>query len=437
MEEIKEKFELQKQNVLSQIDYLNSNAGTSDTVKKLASLSKLLTSLDSDLKKELKKNASTHLCWPHSTANGNPRTVENVIEIVNLIENSDHPLERDITKGITGRSLLLNLENFDYVNNVPTEYMHCVCLGVVRRMVELTFKVGQIRPRNTKRKLSDPSKFNRLMILVQVPFEFSRRCRNLDFAVLKATEFRNIIMFFFILVLECIDKEFVVERRLWLQLAFTIRACVLTNEEFHYINENTVSAMSLSFYKNYEKTYGSSNCTYSTHIVGSHIVQIRGNEPLTSRSAFPYESFYAEMKNLFCPGTLSPLKQILRNCFIKRQLQPHQCFNHIKYSKMRDLDNMNIGKENNHSIYVLSENEHCMYNIIGVNEDNTFTCTKQGKFPAKFPELKNVNWSKVGVYRLGPTCDKPVKIQKKLIAGKVIHVNNYLITCPNHVLREK
>ena len=434
--EITKKYALQKENILGQIEFINSNPGTSSNVIKLQSLNKDLKNIDTFMKEELKKNTQTHLCWPYSTVNGNPRTIENVTEIVNLIESAEGPLDRHVTKGITGKSLLLDIEGFDYIGSVSAEYMHSLCLGLVKRLVELTFKVGQIRVRTTKRKLSDPKDFNRLIRNVQVPGELSRRCRNLDFAVLKASEFRNIIIFFFPLVIKCIGNEHVKERRLWLQLAFVVRACILTNDEFAKINNNQITGHSHSVYKNYEKLYGAHNCTYSTHIILSHILQIRGDEPLTERSAFIFESFYAEMKNLFCPGTISPTKQVLRNCFIKRQLQGHQCTNTIKYSKMRALEDLNVGKENNHSVYVITENGHEMYNIIDDNA-NTFTCIRQGKFEAHFKELKNVKWSNVGVYKLGPLCRNPVEIPKQDIAGKVIHVDNFMITCPIHVMNEK
>lgn len=361
--------------------------------------------IDLEHKTEVKKYSSSNLCWPHSTSNGELRTVEKINDIVIEIQASDIPLERHVAKGILGKSLLLNIEGFDMINDVPAEYMHSTCIGATKRLTELTFKVGKIRQRNTKRKLSDPKQFNILIRNIQSPFELSRRIRNLDFSVLKATEFRNLLILFFPIVISCIEEEFMKERRLWLQFAFVIRACVLSNEEFENINKNTIVSLSLAFYKNFEKVYGAKNCSYSIHIVASHILQIRGNAPLTARSAFIFENFYAEMKNMFCPGTISPLKQVLKNCIMKRQLQHHQCKNNIKYSEMPSPENMNRVRQNNHSIYVLTENGHSMYNIIGKLENNTFTCKKQGKYDTKFKELKNLNWSRVGVYRYW---DQPV-----------------------------
>lgn len=94
-------------------------------------------------------------------------------------------------------------------------------------------------------------------------------------------------------------------------------------------------------------------------------------------------------------------------------------------------------KENNHSIYTLTENGHNFFSIVSYNNDNTYTCYKQGKFNASFNDVGQKNWAQVGVYKLGPLCNIPVIVKQEDIAGKVIRVNNYLITCPNDVLIEQ
>lgn len=76
--------------------------------------------------------------------NGEQRTKEKILEIVEQIEAGSN-LSASERKGIKGRSILLNLERFDYVIGLPTEYMHSLALGVVKRMVELCFSVGETR----------------------------------------------------------------------------------------------------------------------------------------------------------------------------------------------------------------------------------------------------------------------------------------------------
>ena len=248
----------------------------------------VLRSVLKDLNKHSKPRQIT--VWPSSTNNKELRTKENVMEIVSMIHenelNEDYdPLTRDQVKGVVGHSLLLDLEGFDFVNDVPAEYMHLGCLGVVKRLTELTFNVGQNRPRITKRKLSSTKTFNLLMSQTKVFSECSRRARDLDFAVYKAEEFRNLILFFFPHVLECLEEN-EKERSLWLYLAFMIRSCTLPDNEYFNVNRQHISCSCSKFYKIYEQIFGEVNCTYSIHVLCCHLMQIRQLGPLTETSAF-------------------------------------------------------------------------------------------------------------------------------------------------------
>ena len=78
-----------------------------------------------------------------------------------------------------------------------------------------------------------------------------------------------------------------------------------------------------------------------------------------------------------------------------------------------------------------------MYKIIDIPDEHNCTCVKQGRFPVVFPQLNEVSWSDVGVYRIGPIGTSPINIVKNTINGKVIQVGTYLVTCPSNVLQEK
>ena len=354
------------------------------------------------------------------------------------------PLERDVAKGITGRSHFLDQPHFNMISDTPAEYMHSSCLGLVKRVVELTFRVGENRERVTKRKLSDPQLFNVYIASVQVVREFGRRCRNLDFSVYKAQEYRNIVIFFFPLVIKCIDPMYTEEIKLWYNMVFMIRACVLPNSEFRSLPDKLISNACDNFYRLFQKLYGKKNCSYSVHVVPSHLLQIRGAVPLTFRSAFKFESFFAEMKNLYVPGTPSTIKQILQNSYMKRFIEHHVCEKTIFYDcEKKPVEGKTFipGLENNHLIYTTNEdNKHTFYVIKELIEDNSdsFICIKQGKFQFKNELTPNINWSQVGVYKLGPTLnEESFVIHRDEICGKVLKVDNLLITCPLNVLQEK
>ena len=369
------------------------------------------------------------IVWPSSTSNGEPRTREKLLEICDKIENSDKKLHPDEAKGVVTKSPLFLIPNFDVVLDVSTEYLHSVCLGVAKRMIELTFSVGESRQRVTKRRLSSPATFNLLMLQIKVPCEFSRRNRELDFGVMKGQEFRNIVLFFFPVVLNSIEKP-AQERKLWLLFTYMIRACIIPTEEFKLLDVEVIIDVCDQFYKLYERLFGECNCTYNTHVVSCHLLEMRHSGPLTMTSAFPFEAFYGEIRNSFYPGTQSSLKQIFKNILLKRNLSHHCCEQSIRYSSKE------TNLENDTLIYCFQDYTHKMYRICEVHADYVI-CKRQGRRTTQFPEMPRHNFSQIGIYEKGALAINEEKIMKNNIDGKIIEVMGYLITCPNAILREK
>lgn len=229
--------------------------------------------------------------------------------------------------------------------------------------------------------------------------------------------------------MECIDPVHK-ERKLWLQHAYVIRSCIVPEQEFKNVKLESIEETSTKFYELYERLFGPYNCTYNTHVIGSHLIEIRYRGPLTETSAFGFESFYSEIRNSFTPGTQSTLKQIFKKVLIKRYLGHHCCQTSIRYSDKESA------MANDTLIYCYQDGTHKMYKIIENNEDHVM-CNRQGKYKCTFKEMPNIDWASVGVYTQGPTSDRIKKIMKKNICGKVIKVKQFLITCPNNVLREK
>ena len=445
--------------IQNRIDYLNDCPGTVSSKHKddenVALLLEILTDLKQQRTDELKKQKRRHLVWPATTSDGTPRTYQRIKNITDAIERQNNDFENESVdsdgsgrvmltkadkKGFIGTSVFLNQPNFHFISNIPCEYMHALCICLVKRMLELTFCVGEKRERCTKRKLSSPNTYNIQIQTCQVPREFSRRGRNLDLGVMKALEYRNVILFFFPLILNCIPPIHHKERRLWLCLAFITRACVIPNIEFEQVDENMIDAFSNVFYTDYQDVYGRKNCTYSLHVIATHLLQIRGRDPLTETSAFKFENYYSEMKNMYHPGTTSTMKQIVQNSIMKRLLDYHCCEKTLffKTSKQKN-QNSHPRKEDNSLIYVYDNNKHNMYKIVNIPEDDpdNLICVPQGKFRVTFPLLPDASWDNVGVYRIGPTSSRQITIPRARVTGKVIKVSMYLITCPSNILREQ
>ena len=418
-----EDIECQKKHINDQLKSLvNSNDNA-----KIESLHGILNNLEEAQKIAKKQKKTSQIVWPASSSKGEPRTKEKILEIVVRIEGGEE-LESIEKKGIKGRSLLLDIDNFDFVISIPTEYMHLLSLGVVKRLLELTFSCGEVRSRNIKTPLASPDKFNELMKVIKMFHEFSRRARKLDLSVMKAQELRNVCIFYFILVVKCLNNQ--KEIKIWEMLAFMIRACVLPDIEFNNVNKSHITYCQKQFYVLFEQLYGVKNCAYSVHVLPSHLLDMRAKGPLTETSAFKFEAFYAELRKSFQPGTVSVLKQMLQTVLLKRILTHHVCQETIFY-KEKDS-----AMECNSLIYVYVNNAHIIYKIDKV-EKQYLICRQLGNHQTEFPYTTMLNWSSVGVYRKGGLSSINVNVPKNEIAGKVMQVDKYLITCPKNVLREK
>lgn len=424
--EILKKIQQQKSEIIEQISALDENT---DSVK-IQSLNYLVQSLEAAEKIAKKDRPPSNIVWPANTFNGEKRTKEKILAIVEKLEAGEN-LTHSERKGIKGRSLLLDLDYFDYVNCMPTEYMHLLSLGVVKRMLELTFTVGETRSRNTKRPLTPAHFFDDLIKNTKVPHEFPRRLRTLDLSVLKAQELRNICLFFFPFITQCLEGN-EKEIKLWEMLAFMARACVIPEEEFSSVNVNSIKYCQKTFYTMYQQLFGEKNCVYSIHVFLSHLLSMRTQGPLTESSAFIFESFYAELRNSFQPGTCSVLKQMMEKVILKRILSHHVCSESL-YFRVKDT-----ALECNSLIYVYESNAHTIYKIKSIHEnENQFICNRLGNHAVELPTTNMLNWSSVGFYRKGGLSSLNIIVPKENVSGKVLKVGKYLITCPANILREK
>ena len=435
--ELDKKYLTQIRDIEKKIDLLQNAPCSTSSLKVNEDQINMLISIKTDIENQMKRDKKkSHLVWPSSTGNANLRDIDTIREIVDNIDLSENgdipPLTQDELKGFTGHSLLLDVPDFDFVNGISCEYMHSICLGVVKRMLVLTFNLNEKRPRKTTRRLTSPSVYNNLMKSVKVPKEFSRRARNMDISVFKAQEFRNIALFFFVTIVHSIEKN-AKERRLWCLLSFMTRSCCIPDEEFYNVNEQDIVQCSQQFYALYEKLFTVKNCTYNTHVFSSHLLQMRSRGPLTETSAFSFEAFYAELRRSFTPGTVSPVKQMLQKVMLRRSLTSHCCQTSIH------LAAKDTQLECNSLIYTFLNNSHHFFVIDNIDNDNPdiLNCYAQGRFPFCFNETPALNWSAVGVYKLGPVSEEITQVHRCHVRGKVIKVLNYLITCPINILREK
>lgn len=105
----------------------------------------------------------------------------------------------------TGISCIENISNFDLIRGVPLDYMHLICLGIVKRLI-VHNQYGWIYGKPPFKLPSNiTSQISNLLISWQnlIPVEFVRKTRTLnEVKRWKATEFRLFLLYTGIVVLK-------------------------------------------------------------------------------------------------------------------------------------------------------------------------------------------------------------------------------------------
>jgi len=206
-------------------------------------------------------------------------------------------LNEDYYKGPSPLELL----PIDIVDTVCLDYMHNVCLGVTKRLVELWVK-GKKDIRMVDDNIQE---VNNALLKKRdyVPSEFCRLPRPLgDIEFWKATELRFFLLYSSPIVLKGKLKK--KQYSHYLLLVFAIRILLCT-ETCYTLNENAEFLLK-KFVQEYPMLYGEHFISYNVHslIHLPKFVKVHGS--LDNFSCFRYENYLQKIKNcLKSTNTLS------------------------------------------------------------------------------------------------------------------------------------
>ncbi|KYN05020.1 hypothetical protein ALC62_04089 [Cyphomyrmex costatus] len=214
-----------------------------------------------------------------------------------------------------GSSSLLNLPNFDTINNVPVDYMHALLLGACKRLLchnRYGWIFGKpphkLRARNVEKISQQLSRLK-----TYVPCEFSRKTRPIEECKrYKATEFRFFLLYSGPLVLKKILPASIYHNFLTLSVA----SLILISPR-HASSETSIS-YAQELLKCFIR-YGPDFISHSVHclIHLSDCVRLFG--PLDNSSAFEFENYLQTLKRLIRKHD-QPLQQIIRRIYEEQHL---------------------------------------------------------------------------------------------------------------------
>ena len=193
-----------------------------------------------------------------------------------------------------GVSPLLKL-GVGMVSQFGLDYMHLVCLGVVKRL--FSYWRGPIGPKKVRLGRIDVSEIsNRLDFLKHfVPFEFARKPRTLnDLPRWKATEFRQFLLYTGIVVLKDILPVPLYNHFIILNCAIRI----LTSSKLAKLFADYANDLLVLFVTESERFYGLDIMVYNLHALLHLAGDVKNLGPLDNFSCFPFENKLGELKKL-------------------------------------------------------------------------------------------------------------------------------------------
>lgn len=213
--------------------------------------------------------------------------------------------------GVKGASVLSRIPNFDVTCCFSPDYMHCVLLGVAKTFVQAWFDTknhAAVWYLGKTRTVMDEK-----MKLIAPPTEITRLPRSLTIMKKwKASEWRNFLLYYSYFLLTDVGwpSNYLVH---WSSLIYAITIGLQPT-----INECSINSAKQAihyFVENIESLYGSSYCTFNTHLLLHIPTWLEKFGALWASSCFPYEDFNGLLNKLF--SNVTGLQQQISKRYIR------------------------------------------------------------------------------------------------------------------------
>lgn len=190
----------------------------------------------------------------------------------------------------------------DLITTFPNDYMHNVCLGIVRKLLNTWIGGGSLKVRLQHQKvqvISQPLLDLRKMI----PVEFNRKPRSLEeLQYWKATELRTFLIYVGPIVLKDVVNIAVYENFLAFHFAISV---LLSDRHIKNLGVALVRNIINVFIDHVKVLYGLKFMVYNVHLLSYICDDVDMFGVLDNFSAFPFENYLGQLKLLVKTSTNS------------------------------------------------------------------------------------------------------------------------------------
>jgi hypothetical protein len=215
---------------------------------------------------------------------------------------------------------IINNLPINLVKDVPFEYLHLVCLGVVRKLLHLWTK-GKKCPARLRPHEIELISTKLKSLKSSVPVEFARKPRSLkELENWKGTEFRQFVLYSGPIVLKSVLSQELYEHFICFHVAITI----LVNPKLCKTLNSYAENLLKYFVQTFAQHYGKETLSYNVHGL-LHLAEdcsVHGN--LDNFSTFKFENKLQEIKKLIRSSN-NPLQQAHRRIIEREHLEEEEC----------------------------------------------------------------------------------------------------------------
>lgn len=240
----------------------------------------------------------------------------------------------------TGYTILQNIPKLGLVTDIPLDYMHLICLGVMKKLLVNTWCFGKPPHKLRSRTIENISE-SLLSLIKYIPQEFVRKPRTIKEAKrYKATEFRQFLLYTGMIVLENNLNRRKYEHFLVLHVAIRI---LLSDTLMHTMTDYAEELLQ-HFVQSTKLIYGPQMLSHNFHNLLHLTNDARKYGNLNLFSNFSSENFLQKIKKLLRTHN-NVLSQIVR------RLTEESTLHNLPVPKLK-VGSFRLEKEHNNGVLI-------------------------------------------------------------------------------------
>lgn len=238
---------------------------------------------------------NNRVCFPYNVISHTKRSHNDYISM----NNEEHHVSSII-------SCIALIPDINITNLFSLDYMHLVCLGVMKKLINLWMNNGPLSVRLSSKKIKQLS-LNLEKMRSSITNDFARKPRRIEeYPRFKATEFRQLLLYTGPIVLKNILSDECYKRFMSLNIAMKI---LLSKDHSAYLN---YAAELLNYFvKVFQQIYGSHYVSHNVHSLLHLVDDYITYGPLDNCSCFPFENYMKVLKSMLRKHE-KPLQQIIK-----------------------------------------------------------------------------------------------------------------------------